>query len=40
MIGAAYLRTHNDSRNAPMLAVNQRYGYRPRPGQIWVAKAL
>lgn len=39
-IGAAYLRTHNDSRNAPMLAINRRYGYQPRPGQVWVAKAL
>ena len=30
--GVAYLRTHNDSENAPMLAVNRKLGYRPDPG--------
>jgi GNAT superfamily N-acetyltransferase len=30
--GAAYLRTNNDSQNAPMLAVNRKLGYRPEPG--------
>lgn len=30
--GAAYLRTHNDSENTPMLAVNRKLGYRPEPG--------
>jgi len=39
-IGAAYLRTDNDSRNAPMLAVNRRYGYRPEPGFHMVSRAL
>ncbi len=30
--GAAYIRTNNDSENAPMLAVNRALGYRPEPG--------
>ena len=30
--GAAYIRTNNDSQNAPMLAVNRKFGYRPQPG--------
>ncbi len=30
--GAAYIRTNNDSENAPMLAVNRKLGYRPKPG--------
>jgi GNAT superfamily N-acetyltransferase len=30
--GAAYLRTNNDSENAPMLAVNRKLGYQPEPG--------
>ncbi len=32
-IGAAYIRTHNDSRNGPMLAINRKLGYQPRPGE-------
>lgn len=31
-LGAAYVRTNNDSENAPMLAVNRKLGYRPQPG--------
>ena len=31
--GARYLRTNNDSLNAPVLALNQRLGYRPEPGK-------
>lgn len=31
--GAAYLRTNNDSENAPMLAVNRKLGYQPKPGK-------
>ena len=31
--GAAYIRTNNDSQNAPMLAVNRKLGYRPEPGK-------
>lgn len=30
--GVRYVRTHNDSNNAPMLAVNRKLGYRPEPG--------
>jgi GNAT superfamily N-acetyltransferase len=29
---ATYIRTNNDSENAPMLAVNRKLGYRPEPG--------
>jgi GNAT superfamily N-acetyltransferase len=28
----AWLRTHNDAENAPMLAVNRKLGYQPEPG--------
>jgi GNAT superfamily N-acetyltransferase len=31
-VGARYIRTHNDSKNAPMLAVNRKLGYKPEPG--------
>jgi GNAT superfamily N-acetyltransferase len=31
--GARTLRTHNDSLNAPMLAINRKLGYRPQPGK-------
>lgn len=30
--GAAYISTHNDSENAPILAINQRLGYQRQPG--------
>ncbi|MBI5030518.1 MAG: GNAT family N-acetyltransferase [Chloroflexi bacterium] len=30
--GAAYLRTNNDSQNAPILAINRKLGYKPQPG--------
>jgi len=30
--GVASVRTNNDSRNAPMIAVNERLGYRSEPG--------
>lgn len=30
--GAAYIRTNNDSLNAPMLAINRAFGYLPEPG--------
>ena len=29
---ARYLRTNNDSENAPMLAINRKLGYQPEPG--------
>ena len=31
--GARYLRTNNDSLNAPVLALNQRLGYQSEPGK-------
>ena len=30
--GAAYIRTNNDSQNAPILAVNRKLGFQPEPG--------
>jgi GNAT superfamily N-acetyltransferase len=30
--GMRYIRTHNDSKNAPMLAINRKLGYQPEPG--------
>jgi len=30
--GVRYIRTHNDSRNGPMLAINRKLGYKPEPG--------
>jgi GNAT superfamily N-acetyltransferase len=38
--GAAYLRTNNDSQNAPMLTVNRRLGYRPEPGSYRMLATL
>ncbi len=38
--GAIYLRTNNDSRNAPMLAINRKLGYRPEPGYYVVVRDL
>jgi GNAT superfamily N-acetyltransferase len=35
--GAVYLRTHNDSMNGPMLAINRKLGYQPLPGK-WILK--
>ena len=31
--GARYILTHNDSLNAPILAINQKLGYQPKPGK-------
>jgi GNAT superfamily N-acetyltransferase len=31
--GAVYIRTNNDSQNAPMLAVNHKLGYQHQPGK-------
>jgi GNAT superfamily N-acetyltransferase len=30
--GMRYVRTHNDSKNGPMLAINRKLGYKPEPG--------
>lgn len=38
--GAAYIRTNNDSENAPMLAVNRKLGYRPELGYYRIAREL
>jgi GNAT superfamily N-acetyltransferase len=35
-----YLRTNNDSENAPMLAVNRNLGYRPEPGYYRVLATI
>lgn len=34
--GASITRTNNDSRNAPMLAINQKWGYQPQPGKYYL----
>lgn len=36
--GAPLMRTHNDSLNGPMLAINQRLGYLPDPGVYMLKK--
>jgi GNAT superfamily N-acetyltransferase len=36
--GAVYIRTHNDSLNAPMLAINRKLGYQPLPGKYLMKK--
>ncbi|MCZ8515704.1 hypothetical protein O9H85_25490 [Paenibacillus filicis] len=39
--GAAYLRTHNDSQNGPMLNINRdKLGYKPVPGYYRMVKDL
>jgi predicted GNAT superfamily acetyltransferase len=38
--GACELRTDNDSENVPMLALNQRLGFEPRPGEYKLVKEL
>ena len=38
--GADYIRTNNDSDNAPMLAINRKLGYQPVPGLYWMTKIL
>jgi RimJ/RimL family protein N-acetyltransferase len=32
-LGAVTIDTNNDSLNAPMLAINQKFGYQPQPGK-------
>jgi len=39
-LGIGLLRTHNDSRNAPMIAINKWLGYVPEPGWIVLTKSL
>jgi len=33
-LGVPRIGTDNDSENAPMLHINQRLGYEPRPGFV------
>lgn len=33
-VGAAYIRTRNDSENAPMLAIYHKLVYQPDPGLL------
>ncbi|MGV3618372.1 MAG: GNAT family N-acetyltransferase [Fimbriimonas sp.] len=39
-LGATEVRTENDSRNAPMIAVNRKLGYIPKPGWLRVRKEI
>lgn len=38
--GCRALRTNNDSQNIPMLAINQKLGYQPRPGKYILCGSL
>lgn len=38
--GCRSIRTNNDSQNAPMLAINQKLGYQPRPGKYILCGSL
>ncbi len=38
--GAAYIRTNNDSENAPMLALNRKLGYVPETGMYFLIQTL
>lgn len=38
--GATHIRTNNDSRNMPMLAINRALGYQPEPGWFITRKTL
>ena len=38
--GASALETHNDSSNAPMLAINRAFGYRAEPGYSDLSRML
>jgi hypothetical protein len=34
------MRTNNDSKNEPMLAVNRKVGYKPEPGYLRYRKSV
>jgi GNAT superfamily N-acetyltransferase len=38
--GALRMRTNNDSKNAPMLAINRKLGFQAQPGFYKLIKAL
>ena len=38
--GAMMFRTSNDSRNAPMLAINRKMGFQPCPGKYFLIKEM
>ncbi len=38
--GADSIRTHNDSQNGPMLTINRKLGYQPRPGEYRLMKRV
>ena len=38
--GANYIRTDNDSENAPMLAINRKLGYKSQTGVYLLYKQL
>jgi GNAT superfamily N-acetyltransferase len=38
--GARYLRTSNDSKNVPMLAINRKLGYQPEAGVYRLIRSL
>ncbi len=38
--GAIYMRTNNDSKNEPILAINRKLGYVPQPGYYKLIKEL
>ena len=38
--GATYIRTNNDSANAPILAVNRKLGYQPQAGKYLMLRTL
>jgi GNAT superfamily N-acetyltransferase len=39
-LGASFIRTENDSENAPMLAINRKMGFVPEPGAYLLQKKL
>lgn len=39
-MGGRRVTTHNDSKNGPMLAINRKLGYEPRPGRLYLRKRL
>jgi GNAT superfamily N-acetyltransferase len=38
--GVSIIRTHNDSENAPMLAINRKLGYQPEPGLLLYTRQM